>query len=145
MPPDPTNRTQRVLVVVGAHPNAERSDRPSAYALRERIVATLRLDPPAAPDVMVITDVWYLNDESMKHEPVVSVGAPAVNALTAYLASRLPSAFVIDDVLMVQFDPAAPRPVAACWGTTALDTAQACEVFTERYLGEFLSGCLRCD
>lgn len=140
---------EQILIVVGAHPNAERSDRPAVYSLREQIAAAIRARPhladapPTPPEVLVITDVWYLNDEGMRRSPAISVGSPGVNAFTAYLASQLPSAFAIDDVLLVQFDPAATMPLAACWGTTPARTAQAVTIFVERYLADFLDGALR--
>ncbi len=39
-----------------------------------------------------------------------------MNALAAYLADRLETAFVVEDVLAVQIDLDFVDPVAKCWG-----------------------------
>ena len=64
------------------------------------------------------------------------VGAPEVNALAAYLADKLGSLYVIDDVLMVQGD--LEEGVVSCWGITHDATARAAAAFVERYLEEFV-------
>jgi hypothetical protein len=137
----------QILLIVGAHPLAERSDRASAYTLQEHITKALRSRPRPAdaelPEVLICTDLWYLNDEGMRQTPAISVGSPGVNAYTAYLAARLPSAFAIDDVLIVQLDLTSTPPLAACWGTTPARTAQAITIFVERYLADFLGAAIR--
>jgi len=133
-------RDDKILIVVGAHPIAEREHRAIAYTLRQRMAEALcaaALDH-TTPEVLVCTDVWYLNDESIRSMPTVSIGAPGVNALTAFLASKLPSAFVIDDVLIVQLDPEMHTPLACCWGSTREATARAVDAFVEKYMGSFL-------
>ncbi len=130
-----------IPVVVGAHPHAEYSDRPIAYRLRERMSLWLskRADEiidPITP--MVVTDVWYLNDASLRERPSISIGGPSVNAFTAYLADKLPSVFAIDDVLMVQMDPQMSDVVATCWGQNAQETQRAVDVFCEKYLDQFM-------
>jgi hypothetical protein len=138
-----------VLVVVGAHPKAELHDRPIAYALRKRMVAWLDQRFPTVESrpllPMVCSDVWYLNDQSLRDCPAVAVGGPSVNALSAYLADKLPSAFVIDDVLMVQMDLELSEVVACCWGMTPGDTTTAVEVFIDRYLDTFMRSSLRSE
>lgn len=131
------SRAPEVVIVVGAPPRAEQSDRPTAYALSDRIVRAV----PAAvrPRPLVCTDLWWLNDPSLRDRPTISIGAPEVNALTAYLADKLPTAFAIDDVLMVQLDPAFGDNLAACWGVNHRQTAAAVDVFAERYLSGFLA------
>ena len=57
--------------------------------------------PETPLNPMVVSDVWYLNDPSLRNCPAISVGAPGVNALSAYLGDKLPSAFVIDASLNV--------------------------------------------
>lgn len=130
-------RAPEVVIVVGAHPCAERSDRPTAYTLADRIHSAvpelLRQEP------LVCTDLWWLNDASLRDRPTISIGAPEVNALTAYLADKLPTAFAIDEVLMVQLDPAFGDNLAACWGVNHRQTAAAVDVFAERYLSGFLA------
>lgn len=131
-----------IPLVVGAHPRAEQSDRPIAYRLRERMHLWLsnhadELDEPRVP--LVVTDVWYLNDPSLRDCPAISIGGPSVNACTAYLADKLPSAFVVDDVLMVQMDLAMADLRAACWGMSSPETLRAVDAFCDRYLDQFMS------
>lgn len=132
--------TVRALIVVGAHLSAEAHDRPIAHALRERLVATLRSrglanSPTAA---LVCTDIWWLNQPALERIPTISVGAPEVNALTARLASRLPTVFSVHDRFIVQADDERDEPHVACWGATPADTAQAVEAFISRGLDAFL-------
>lgn len=140
------------LIVVGAHPRAECLDRPLAYRLADRVRAWLGERFPGDAvgggcqgvlEPLVLTDVWYLNDRSMRARPVVSIGGPGVNALTAALADKLPSVFVIDDAMMVQMDPECAELRVCCWGVGPTETAGAVEVFCERYLEEFLRAGLR--
>jgi len=46
--------------------------------------------------VLVCSDVWYLNNDPLRSRPTISIGGPGVNALSAYLADKLPSAFAIE-------------------------------------------------
>ena len=123
-----------VIIVVGAHVEAEREDRPIAYALRERVRARL----PRGWDATVCTDVWYLNNDELRGRPTISVGPPRVNALAAYLADRLPSVYVVDDRCMVQADFENDEPAASCWGVNARQTIAAVDVFASRFLDEFM-------
>src|SRR5262245_39039371 len=129
-------RPRPILIVVGAHLTAETQHRPIAYALRERFLSRIAADPEG---VVVCSDLWYLNQRELRGMPTVSIGGPDVNALTAYLGSRLPSSLVVDDRLIVQMDLEADAPVAACWGTDAQTTNAAVEAFGERYLDRFLA------
>lgn len=135
-------------IVVGAHPRAEKHDRPIAAALRDeiarRIVARFPGSAEHAPlQPLVITDVWYLNDNSLRSCPCICVGAPGVNALSAYLGDKLPSAYVIDDTLMVQLDPELTELTACCWGVNAASTAAAIRAFCDKYLDAFLDAAIR--
>lgn len=142
-----------LLIVVGAHPRAEYFDRPLAYRFAERVRAWLGERFPddlegeenagGQLEPLVCSDVWYLNDRSMRGRPVVSIGGPGVNALTATLADKLSSVFVIDDVMMVQMDPECAELSVCCWGVGPSETAGALDVFCERYMDEFLRAGLR--
>lgn len=128
-----------VLIVVGATLDAERFDRPLGYRLREAILGWRdEQQADIAVDPVVCTDLWYLNDESLHRLPVVAIGDPEVNAATAYLASRLPTAFVIDDTLRVHLDPDFVEPRACLWGASPTATVSAVDLFTERYLEELV-------
>lgn len=137
-----------VLIVVGAHPRAEVGDRPWAYELARRIDERIRARSSLAPSshptspsrlsALVCTDLWYLNDRALRARPSVSVGAPGVNAFTASLADRLPTAFVVDGKYAVQFDHDSPDAIACCWGADPALTGAAVEAFCARVLDEFL-------
>lgn len=134
-----------LLIVVGAHLQAERSDRPLAYRLRERILRWQdehgsEIGAPIEP--IVCTDVWYLNNDDLLRAPAIALGRPGVNAATAYLASRLPLAFVIDDTLQVQLDQEFIDRRACLWGVDAQSSVSAVDLFCERYLKDFLRATL---
>jgi hypothetical protein len=138
-----------VLIVTGAHLAAEVHDRPIAYRLRERLLAALgqgngrsnnasfSLDGGPSDRVVVCSDLWYLNRDQLRELPTISIGGPTVNALTAYFGDKLPSAFAVDGVFLVQADWTTQTPVACCWGVDAHGTARAAETFIERYLDEW--------
>jgi hypothetical protein len=143
--PGALDTTKLLLIVTGAHLRAEVADRPLAYRLRERILRWLDDSRPdrddagcGEPEVVVCSDLWYLNNEDLRAQPTISIGAPGVNALGAYLADRLETVFVIEDVLAVQADLDFVDPVASCWGTSQGSTVAAIDAFCERYLDDFL-------
>lgn len=133
-----------ILIVVGSHLRAETADRPIAYRLRERMLENLNSLVEKEPeeddpvDIVVCTDVWWLNNEHLRECPTVSVGGPGVNALSAYLGDKLPSAFVVDDQMIVQMDIELTDEWVCIWGADHERTVQACEVFIERYLERYL-------
>lgn len=130
-----------ILVVTGAHLVAELYDRPLAYRMREQIIQRLHRAGFADPhtQVLVCSDVWYLNQDHLRSLPAISIGTPGVNALAAYWADRLPSVMAIDTKLIVQMSTAETgSPVVSCWGSDPAQTASAVESFRERWLEEFL-------
>lgn len=139
-----------VLVVVGAHIRAELYDRAVAdrlcvalgTAIGEKWSSASEAESPA-PRVTVLTDLWRLNDPMLAPLPQVSIGHPDVNALSAFLADKVPPAFVLDGELAVQFDAAAPEAVALCWGTSHQSTARAADEFLTRYLDSFVDAAVR--
>lgn len=139
-----------LLLVVGAHPQAEADDRLLAYQLRRRILDWQEQWKRRAGaengngllQPLVCTDLWYLNDAMLRQRPVIALGDPAVNAATAYLSSRLPTAFVIEHTLRVQLDPEFIELQACLWGKTAQATSSAIDLFAERYLDDFLTEAL---
>lgn len=133
------------LIVTGAHLRAEAADRPLAYSLRERMIHWLDERHPGEPplDVLVCSDIWALNNEDLRICPTVSIGGPGVNAFGAYVADKLPSAFVIEDVLMVQADLDFDDIIASCWGMDHASTVGAVDAFLERYLDPFMEAAVR--
>lgn len=128
-------------VVVGAHLRAEVADRPIADALRGVLEARLPRGARLRPIVM--TDLWYLNQPALRAQPSVSIGRPDVNAFAAFLADKLPSVLAADGRLIVQLDPEFLDPVASCWGVDDAATAEAVQVFAERWAGAFLEAAVR--
>lgn len=135
--PDPVNPTEALPIVVGAHVRAEVEDRPIAAALREAILARAPDSFPLAPVVM--TDLWYLNTDALRAQPTIAIGRPEVNALTAFLADKLPSVLAADDRFVVLLDPELTDPAACCWGVDAAATAEAVQAFADRWAEVFLT------
>ncbi len=136
---------QRLLIVVGAHLLAEVSDRPLAYRLRERILRWLDehlREGDRALDPIVCTDVWYLNNDDLLRDPAIAIGRPGLNAASAMLANRLPTAFLIDDTLQVQLDQEFVDQRACIFGADTQATASAADLFVERYLDAYLRAIL---
>jgi hypothetical protein len=134
-----------ILIVTGAHLHAEVGDRPVAYALRQRLLDWLGEgddEDPSRPQVVVCSDVWYLNNDPLRSRPTISIGGPGVNALSAFLADKLPSAFAIEDRLIVQADLDFHDCVVCCWGSDIANTAAAVDAFCERYLELFMDAAL---
>ncbi len=136
---------QLLLVVVGAHPKAEVADRAIAGWVREQMLRWLDRqfgprDKGSHPcTVITCTDVWFLNDQDLRECPVVSIGGPGVNALSSALGGRIPSAFVIDNVLVVQVDTDFEDLQACCWGMGTRETSAAAQIFADKYLAPFMA------
>ena len=128
-----------LLVVVGAHLRAELEDRPVAMRLRNLLEHWLVAHAPEDRlTPLVCTDLWHLNAAELRNRPAIAIGGPEVNATTAYLANRLPSAMVIEGRLRMHLDPEYVTAQAAFWGTSAEATDAAVTLFAERYMDEFL-------
>lgn len=123
-------------IVVGAHLRAEVHDRPTAMRLRDALESLLEPDARLRP--VVVTDLWYLNDDALRAQPAISVGMPEVNAFSAFLADRLPSLLAVDERMIVQMDLELVDPVASCWGVDAASTAEAVRHFLETCAADFL-------
>jgi hypothetical protein len=142
MPPDMDLETARLLpVVVGAHPRSEIADRP----LANRLVAAIRQwqrqheeksDLRLIP--MVMTDLWYLNDQELLLQPTIAIGEPGLNAASAYFGTRLPRAYVVDGQLQVLADLEFLEPSVTMGGADALATRTALDWFIARHLARFL-------
>lgn len=137
-----------VCVVVGVQLRAELGDRPLAYRveqeLRARLEAALGKPPPGElPRLspVVITDVYYLNNEQMQSRPAISVGGPAMNALSALLVDQLPTAVAIENTLVIQMDLEMKDHRCAVWGMDHLDTVRCIDLFIAKgYLDQFVKG-----
>lgn len=146
MTDDPAQFNGLVLIVVGADLRAEMSDRPLAYRLREAVLRWrdgVEDDAAAIIQPVVCTDLWYVNNAALMQRPTLSVGDPSMNAATAYLATKIPVAFVIQETLKVHLDPEWIDLRACLWGVNVSATAAAVDLFAERYLDAFLEEVLR--
>lgn len=141
--------TDRLIwIVTGIQLNAELGDRPMAYRVEQEIRTGLEVALGKAPAGQpprlapaVVSDVYYLNNEQAQARPVISIGGPGMNALSAVLVNELPTAVAIQDTLVVQMDLEMNDPRCAVWGMSHLDTVRAVELFLAKgYLDTFIKG-----
>jgi hypothetical protein len=137
-----------VWIVCGVQLPAELGDRPLAYRIEAQVRQRLTdlLGQPGEGQLpllspAVISDVYYLNNDEAQTRPVISIGGPGVNALSALLVNQLPTAVAIEDTLIVQMDLEMNDLRAAVWGMNHLDTVRAVETFVSKgYLDAFVRG-----
>lgn len=140
-----------VCIVVGVQLRAELGDRPLAYRieqeLRARLEAALGRPPEGEPPRLapvVISDVYYLNNEPIQSRPAIAVGGPGMNALAAMLVDELPTAVAIENTLVVQIDLEMEDLRCAVWGMNHVDTVRAVDLFiTKGYLDTFVAGVVK--
>jgi hypothetical protein len=126
-----------VLIVTGTVPRAEVGDRPLAYYLQNEINRRGGRDPRRR--ALVVADLWYLQNEVAAGRPVISVGGPGVNALSAAFYRLLPIALAIEDTLLIQMDVALADRRVAVWGMDHDRTKLAVATFAQdRFLGRYL-------
>ena len=127
-----------LFIVTGSIPIAERHDRPLAYHLQQAICRLAELDGLPL-DPVVLSDLWYLNYDELHALPVISVGGPEANALSARFYRCLAPALVIDSALMIQLDRKPICPRASIWGAKIQQTHESLDIFIEKgHLREFL-------
>jgi hypothetical protein len=137
-----------IWIVTGVQLKAELGDRPLAYRIEREIRDRLArlLDPPVPGEQpllspVVVSDVYYLNNDQALKGPTISVGGPGTNALSASLFEQLPTAVTIEDTLVVQMDLEMNDLRCAVWGMNHLDTVQAVDTFIAKgYLDTFVQG-----
>ena len=105
------------------------------------VVFRLEIEFPRLAPV-VITDVYYLNNEEIQSRPAISVGGPAMNAVSAMLVDQLPTAVAVENTLVVQMDLEMTDRRCAVWGMDHLDTVRAVDLFVAKYLDVFVKGVL---
>ena len=100
-----------IPIVTGIQLNAELGDRALAYRVEEEIRRLLQsmVEEPAEGELpmlvpVVMSDVLFLNSDELQARPVISIGGPGVNALSAMLVNELPTALSIENVLVIQMD-----------------------------------------
>lgn len=128
-----------LLVVTGACPRAERMDRPLAARIKAEVELRLRDRLAEEPDVLVLSDVWYLNAKELHQIPTISVGGPGVNHLSAYWQRRLPYVLLVENVFQIQMDVKGTDHRCCIWGMDHETTVEAVETFLSRgHLDRFL-------
>lgn len=149
MPDVDTDRL--IAIVTGIQLKAELGDRPLAYRIERELRARIAAELPPTPDgelpalaPAVLSDVFYLNHEAIQTRPLISIGGPGVNAVSATLVETLPAAVSIEHTLAIQMDLEMNDPRCAVWGMNHLDTVRAVETFVAKgYLDTFLKGVIR--
>jgi len=139
-----------ICIVVGVQLRAELGDRPLAYRIEQEVRTRLEAalgkpaegEPPRLAPV-VMSDVLYLNNDELQARPAVSVGGPAMNAVSAMLVDKLPTAVAVEDTLVIQMDLDMEDARCAVWGMNHLDTVRAVELFISKYLDPFITGVVR--
>jgi len=140
-----THDTSWLLIVVGSTIASELTDRPLGYRVREAVLRWQDdcleddIDEAARRTPVVCTDVIYLNDAALMSLPAVCIGAPSSNAASAFHATRLPTAFVMDGLMRVQLDPEYIDTTAVLWGVHANANLSVVDLFIERFLPDFLA------
>ena len=139
-----------ICIVVGVQLRAELGDRPLAYRVEQEVRARLEtaLGKPAEGELprlapVVMSDVYYLNNEPIQSRPTIAIGGPGMNAVAAMLVDRLPTAVAIEDALVIQMDLEMTDERCAVWGMNHLDTVRAVDLFISKgYLDTFVEGML---
>lgn len=118
---------ETILLVVGCNPIPELLDRPLAEVLRDGI------DALGAPNPfrrgIVLGDMYYLSDSSLWQYPVLSVGGPFVNALTAQISQSAGMHHVFGSLYWVRSHGEPPR--AAVWGQSSRGCYESVRQFIE--------------
>ena len=133
----------KLLLVTGSHLRAEAADRPLAYHLQAKIEDWLVKHDPYLNvhiDPIVCSDIWFLNNQELQRRPVICIGGPGVNALSAYFAKFIPEDEEImnEPRVLIQIDPEFTDLHACIWGTNHELTRKGLELFTDQYLDEYM-------
>ncbi len=131
-----------LLIVTGSALKAEKYDRPLAYQLKSLIEEKFdrRLWDPT---VLVLSDLWYLNAEPLQQLPMISIGGPRVNAVSARLFDKLPQALHVENKMLIQIDYQMLDLRACVWGANHQLTLNALQTFVRnKYLNRFLDAAL---
>jgi hypothetical protein len=137
-----------IAIVTGIQLKAELGDRPLAYrieqAVREHLAAALPKPSPAScrasrrPSSATSTTSTATSSRPARRSASAARG---MNAVSATLVEKLPTAVAIENTLVIQMDLEGDDPRCAVWGMNHLDTVRAVETFLAKgYLETFLQG-----
>ncbi len=130
-------------IVVGIHLHAEAHDRPLAYKLHHHLIAWQEvICDEIALEPVIMTDIWYLNHAAIHQQPVITIGNPKHNALTAFLTDKVPTVHAIDRSHLIQMDPAGLILKVCLWGEEAADTLTSVEGFCDRFMDDYLQNAI---
>lgn len=137
---NPIMAHRSIALVVGAHPLAERDDRPTIQDLAQALEHALAVesDRDRRWSAQVMTDLWFLSDASLVSAPCIALGRIETNAVVAHLATRLPQAMVIDGDFEIQLDATGGDPRACIRGIDRASTLRAVREFQKRFMTPFL-------
>ncbi|MEO6808908.1 MAG: hypothetical protein ABI353_07330 [Isosphaeraceae bacterium] len=137
------SRPSLLLIVTGSTLRAEEADRPLAYYLKQQVEQTLEAsDGEFEPiEVLVVSDLGWLNEEDLQDLPAISLGGPGVNRLTRHWLEELPLSLAVDEQYYIQMDPDFDEPHVSIWGMDNPNTQIAVSVFLQRFLPRFLRHC----
>ena len=143
MSPETETFENGILIVTGSNLHAEQTDRPMAYLLANALQDRLKAIGSSSK-VTVISDLWYLNSEPLKELPTISIGAPNINAVSAFFSRRLDNILSIDNTLTIQMDVSCTDLRVALWGSCTKNTQEAIILFNEKgYLNQFIEATFR--
>ena len=127
---------ETIVLVTSA--DADNRDRTAADALKAEIDA--RGAGHAYRRAVVVTDQWYLDNQTLQHNPTIAIGGPGVNGVSEEFASALPMVYSREEQVFVQADLDGELKRAALWGVNAAATAAAVEAFvSEGVLDDLLA------
>ncbi len=130
-----------ILIVTGSTLRAEDKDRPLAQQLAAEIAT--RLPDGSGWRCLIVSDLYYINNEDLHSCPTISLGGPGVNHLSAVLFRELPPALAVDNVLLIQMDVTMQDMRAAVWGLNHETTVEALRTFIEKgHLERYVAGVL---
>jgi len=131
-----------LFIVTGSDLRAEMNDRPLAYQLKSMIEGQFK-QRLWNPSIIVLGDLWYLHSEPLHKYPMISIGSPRVNAVSANLLKKLPTVLDVEQKLMIQMDLLWHDLRAIIWGSNRQFTLDALQIFTSRnYLDQFLDAAI---
>ncbi len=130
------------MVVVATGLEAGHPDLINAARLKDEIDSRGR-GWPYRRAVMVTDEAWF-DTELFHHAPVIAIGGPGANAVSARLAGDLPTVWTDGDRVVIQAGLTEGPRRASLWGTDRHATGEAVATFIERgWLAEFLDRCWR--
>ena len=129
---------ETILIITGSDIRAEERDRPVAYELKSEI--DRRGQGVAFRRGVVVGDSWYLENRVFHANPMIAVGGPGVNAVSAQIVNDIPTVWGLRNEAYVQCAFEGDQKRAALWGMNTEATAAAVRAFmSERHLDRLLS------